>query len=202
MDKRTEILPENMSRHQRNRLRTRHLLEQAVFDLLQEKGYEAITIQDIVDTADLGRGTFYLHFKDKEEAVWSLIEHGLQQTDFMAHQMFEQDPASVTFEIALQNMFRHVEANQSLFKIMLGSRGNAVVTLKVQDWLAKDMEREARSLQMLNLIQDVPLPIAAQLVTGAITRLAIWWLETPNEYSADEMAAFAYQGLRKGIAWV
>ena len=43
-----------------------------------EKGYEAVTIQDITDRADLGRGTFYIHFKDKEEAIWSAIEDGLR----------------------------------------------------------------------------------------------------------------------------
>ena len=200
MNERTESEP--VTRHQRNRLRTRRLLEQAVFDLLQAKGYEEITIQDIVDTADLGRGTFYLHFKDKEEAVWSLIEHGLQDTDLLAHRDFDGNPGSATLENALKYMFHYVEANQDLFKIMLGSKGNAAVTLKVQNWLAADLEREALALNVPQLIQDVPLPIAAQLVTGAITRMAIWWLETPNAYSADEMAKFTYQGLCNGVLWI
>jgi AcrR family transcriptional regulator len=192
---------ENMSRHQRNRLRTRHQLEDAVFELLQEKGYDEITIQDIVDTADLGRGTFYLHFKDKEEAVWSLIEHGLQETDLLAHQAFEEDPSSVTFETALQNMFHHIEQNKMLFKIMLGSKGNAVITLRVQDWLARDLEQEANTLNSQQIIPGTPIEIAVQLITGTVTRMAIWWLENPNPYSADEIAKLTYKALVTGVDW-
>jgi AcrR family transcriptional regulator len=192
---------EKISRHQRNRLRTRKQLENAVYDLLHEKGYDDITIQDIVDTADLGRGTFYLHFKDKEEAVWSLIEHGLRDTDLLAHTAFEQDPSSVTFETALQNMFHHVEQNKLLFQIMLGSKGNATITQRVQDWLAKDLIQEAEMLDSAQIIPGVPIEIAAQLITGAITRMAIWWLENPNSYSPEEMANLTYLALINGVDW-
>lgn len=190
-----------MTRHQRNRLRTQRQLEQAVFKLLQDKSYDSITIQDIVDTADVGRGTFYLHFRDKEEAVWSLIEHGLQKTDLLAHKAFEQDPDSITFETAIQNMFQHIEHNKSLFQIMLGSKGNAIVTLRVQDWLANDLIQEAKMLNSTQMIPDVPIEIAAQLITGAISRMAIWWLETENPYNAEDMAAMTFQALKNGVDW-
>lgn len=191
----------SMSRHQRNRLRTRRQLEQAVFNLLREKDFDSITIQDIVDTADLGRGTFYLHFKDKEEAVWSLIEHGLRETDLLAHMAFEQDPASVTFETAIQNMFHYVDQNKILFQIMLGSKGNATVIQRVQDWLANDLIQEANTLKRDQIIAGVSIEIAAQLITGAITRMAIWWLENPNPYTADEMAAMTFLALKNGVDW-
>ncbi|MCJ7529956.1 MAG: TetR/AcrR family transcriptional regulator, partial [Anaerolineales bacterium] len=55
------------TRHERRRLQTRKLLIQTTLQLVLEKGYDAISIQDITERADLGRGTFYLHFKDKEE---------------------------------------------------------------------------------------------------------------------------------------
>jgi len=189
------------SRHQRNRMRTRHQLQIATYQLLQDKGYAEITIQDIVDRADVGRGTFYLHFRDKDEAVWSLIEEGLQKTDFLAHQAYQQDPSSVTFKTAIHNIFNHVEQNKLLYEIMLGDKGNAAISLRVQDWLAKDIEREAISFNSPSLINGVPLPVAAQFITGAITRLAIWWLITPNPHSAAEMADFTYQALTLGVDW-
>ena len=42
--------------------RTRHLLNEALMSLIMEKGYEAITVQDIIDRANLGRSTFYAHY--------------------------------------------------------------------------------------------------------------------------------------------
>jgi len=190
-----------LSRHERNKRRTRKQLEQAVFELLLEKGYDAITIQDIVDRADVGRGTFYLHFHDKEETVWSLVKQSLQDTDLLAHQIVNQDPSKATLQTALVNMFNYVENNRDLFRIMLGSQGNAVITQKVQDWLAADIEKEVRETNPTQPAEKVPLTISAQILTGAITRLAIWWLETPNGYAAEEMADMAYQILTNGFNW-
>jgi AcrR family transcriptional regulator len=59
----------------RRKARTRQLLRDALMALIVEKGYEAISIQDIVDRANVARPTFYLHFKDKEELLFtSLVE--------------------------------------------------------------------------------------------------------------------------------
>jgi AcrR family transcriptional regulator len=73
------------SRHERRRLRTRKLLIQATLQLVLEKGYDAISIQDITDKADLGRGTFYIHFKDKEEVVWTMFQDLYQEFEQEAH---------------------------------------------------------------------------------------------------------------------
>ena len=58
-----------LSRHERRRLQTRRLLMQTTLQLVLEKGFGGVSIQDITDRADLGRGTFYIHFKDKDEVV-------------------------------------------------------------------------------------------------------------------------------------
>src|SRR5215468_3821596 len=54
--------------------RTHHLLRQALMELMPEKGFQAITVQDIVDRAMINRGTFYEHFADK----YALLEHSLR----------------------------------------------------------------------------------------------------------------------------
>ncbi len=51
--------------------RTRKLLRESMMALILEEGYDAISIQDITDKANLGRATFYLHFKDKDEVLSS-----------------------------------------------------------------------------------------------------------------------------------
>ncbi len=47
--------------------RTRELLRSALLSLIQEKGYDRITVQDILDRADIGRSTFYAHYRDKDD---------------------------------------------------------------------------------------------------------------------------------------
>src|SRR5258708_14782425 len=57
--------------------RTRKLLQTALIDLIGERGYDAITIQDIVDRANVGRTTFYLHYNSKEHLFMSCREAGI-----------------------------------------------------------------------------------------------------------------------------
>src|SRR6266849_5056183 len=63
-------------------LRTRHLLLQAFSDLYSEKGFHAMTVQDITDRARVNRGTFYSHFEDKpailQEALFELLWQGFK----------------------------------------------------------------------------------------------------------------------------
>src|SRR5690349_21251623 len=55
--------------------RTRRLLHEALLSLIHEKRYEVITVQEILDRADIGRSTFYMHFKDKDELLFSGLEN-------------------------------------------------------------------------------------------------------------------------------
>ncbi len=184
------------SRHERRRQQTRKLLIQAAIDLVLEKGYDAISIQDITDRADLGRGTFYIHFKDKEDAVWSAIQELILEMEQQAHRQFgEHTPAQVEY-YALLNIFRHSEKNRDLYRVVFGSKGSASLTGRVQDLLAKIFLSDIRDQRASTDSQrEVPDEFLAQMMTGLVTRLVTWWLETPNDYSAEEMAAMTYRSV-------
>jgi AcrR family transcriptional regulator len=55
--------------------RTRRLLHKALMCLILEKKYESITVQEILDRADVGRSTFYMHFQDKDELLFSGFQY-------------------------------------------------------------------------------------------------------------------------------
>lgn len=59
--------------------RTRQLIQDAFTSLIQEKGYEAITVQDITERATLNRATFYLHYRDKQDLMWQSTEEVLSE---------------------------------------------------------------------------------------------------------------------------
>src|SRR5258708_20033897 len=60
--------------------RTRHLLRQALFTLIVERGYETITVEEITERANVGRATFYVHYKDKEELLLVCLEELFHET--------------------------------------------------------------------------------------------------------------------------
>jgi AcrR family transcriptional regulator len=61
--------PSPQPKTDRRILRTRAALRKSLMELIREKGYEALTIEEITSRANLGRATFYLHYHDKDELL-------------------------------------------------------------------------------------------------------------------------------------
>jgi AcrR family transcriptional regulator len=183
------------SRHERRRQQTRRQLIQTTLKLVLEKGYDAITIQEITDRADLGRGTFYIHFKDKADVVWAAIQDMMRELEQEAHKQVDRRMPQVEY-FALCNIFRPAQKNRDLYRVVFGGQGSAMLAGRAQDLLAN---------MLLYDIQNAPGPrdsefhvpdeMLAQMLTGLLTRTLFWWLETPNDYSAEQMAAFTYKML-------
>ena len=188
------------SRHERRRLQTRQLLIETTLKLILEKGYDTISIQDITDRADLGRGTFYIHFKDKEEVVWTAFKDLFRELEQEAHSTLDPNLPQVEY-YGLLNIFRHADKNRDLYRVMFGRQGSALLTARVQDLLAEvflyDIRHTpARSAARAGAVDfKLPEEFEAQLLTGLMTRLLLWWLEGPNNYTAEQMAAMTYKGL-------
>lgn len=185
--------PQN--RHERRRLQTRNLLIQTALQLVLEKGYDAFSIQDITDRADLGRGTFYIHFKNKEDVFWTAFRELIQELEQTAHKELDRRMPQVEY-YGLLNIYRHAAKNCDLYRVMLGRLGSSILTSHAQDLLAEVFLRDIRSTpEPPDIDFNLPQEIEAQMLTGMITRLLFWWLETPNDYSAEQIASITYKAL-------
>ena len=183
-----------LSRHGRRRLQTRHLLMQTTMQLVLEKGFASVSIQDITDRADLGRGTFYIHFKDKDEVVWTAFQELFQGLEQQAHAQLDRRMPQVEY-YGLANIFQHADRNRDLYKVMFGGQGSAILTGRAQDFLANAFLDDIRQAPAPEVDFNVPHEIEAQLLAGVISRLLYWWLATPNKYSPEQMAAMTYEAL-------
>jgi AcrR family transcriptional regulator len=183
------------SRHARRRLQTRSLLAQSALQLVLERGYEAITIQDITERADLGRGTFYIHFKDKEDAVWASFEGLFQQLVQSAHQQLDRSLPQVEY-YGLLNIFRHAAQHHDLYRVLFGRQGSARLAARAQDYLAGVFSYDIRhAAQPPEIDFHLPEEFEAQLLVGVLSRLLSWWFETPQDYSPEQMADMTYMAL-------
>src|SRR6186713_2598586 len=82
--------------------RTRRALKEALTDLILEKGYEAVTVQHVIDRADVGRSTFYAHFLDKDDLLMAI----LADLEMPGPDTTEWKPDDPAFDWTLQ-LFRH-----------------------------------------------------------------------------------------------
>jgi AcrR family transcriptional regulator len=184
--------PPSTSRHARRRAQTRNLLVQSALALVLERGYEAITIQDITERADLGRGTFYIHFKDKEEAVWAAFQDLFQQLEQTAHQQLDRRLPQVEY-YGLLNIFQHASQHRDLYRVMFGGQGSARLAARAQDYLAGVFLHDIRAASRPPEVNfNLPEEFEAQFLVGVLGRLLSWWLETPQDYTAEQMAGMTY----------
>jgi len=87
--------------------------------------------------------------------------------------------------------FEYAAKNQDLFRIMLGSHGQAMLTQRVKQYLAEEIEREVEA-QTVFPEMDLPPRFIGQYLAGALTQTLIWWIETPNDYTPSQMAKMFY----------
>ena len=71
-------------------IRTRDAIRNALVDLIEEKGFEAITVKDITDTAKINRGTFYAHYQDKFDLMTKCQEEIMQEMSNIANKTFQR----------------------------------------------------------------------------------------------------------------
>src|SRR5258708_31366888 len=104
--------------------RTRKLLQTALIDLIGKGGYDAITIQDIVDRANIGRTTFYLHYNSKEDLFMSCREAGIVPFGPPRHLLTPQQLLSPEMPPGTNSHFQHLNARSApLYPIFYGAPG-------------------------------------------------------------------------------
>ncbi len=161
--------------------RSRRLLNTAMVELMMEKRYDDISVQDILERADVGRSTFYAHYADKEDLLLSSLEHVLGQ--FVKHVGGDGQMPSMV------ELFRHVQQNQSLFKAILWGRGAELLYGKGQDVLTRRIQEHLES-QAARVDQPaVPIPVIAEYLSGAFLSLLRWWVNHKTPYTPEQMGA-------------
>jgi len=183
-----------LTRHQRHRQRTRQQLQTALVELILENGYDAVSIQDVTDRADLARATFYLHARDKDELLWSVIEDKIHRTEEEVNRKFSGPIPPQAEYYGYWNIFEHIEQNQSIYRVILGSKGSSQMSHRVHEYMVMETLID---IQRLGIYADfhTPVDITAQVIIGSILSLAIWWLETPNDYTPQQMGKMLYEAL-------
>jgi AcrR family transcriptional regulator len=162
--------------------RTYHLVNAALRELLLEKRYEAITVQDILDRANIGRSTFYTHYFDKADVLESIGEQMLAEFG----QQVQQAEAVHRIVPSLA-LFRHVQQQHRLFQVLLRGRGEEVLWKAGQAMLSSNIEQALTAACAEKRAPLFPLAVVAHYLAEALLNLLKWWLEAEMPYTAEQM---------------
>ena len=157
--------------------RTRHLLQKSLIELIGERGYDAITIQDIADRANLGRTTFYLHYNSKDELFVSCHEAIVRQFQVSPlHPLSRAELLSPEAPAALRLAYRHLENARPMLSSVFQGKDNLLILRKLRDWNARQIEANLRA-SFAGVGCSVPFDVLSSYLAGAQIALIQWWLE-------------------------
>lgn len=175
-------------------LRTRSLLQGALLELIEERGFGGITIGDIASRADVGRATFYTHYHDKEDLLYETLKEGY---DGLVEHLKKLSGGDFILETqALHMTYRYVDQNRGLFKAILSGAGEGAILKRTFDYIAREAEVIIAATHHPG---SVPFDVAAGFVAGSLLNLVTWWLETEPAYTPEEMAVMTGKLMMTGL---
>ncbi len=175
--------------------RTRQLLGNALVELMLEKRFEDITVQDILDRADIGRSTFYAHYTDKESLLISQIEHIIHELEEYA---IEAGSAHHGLLPSLE-LFRHVREQRRLMQAFVWGRGAEILTQDFQGQVSKIIEKNLHSMVGEAAAFSVPLPVVAKFVASTFLMLLRWWFDEDMRHTPEQMDEMFQKLVMPGI---
>lgn len=170
-------------------VKTRNSLRKALVYLMRREKIEDISVQRITETANITRGTFYLHYKDKQDFIQSAMKEVLD--DFFGLVMVDIDDRRLTKKrmvqvFSLQKAFQYIETNADVFDVLLNSENNNGFYEQFYNRLANYLSKYG------NVVNDqkqlkVPLNLQISFIDSALLGLISHWLQDGMIYTAHFM---------------
>jgi AcrR family transcriptional regulator len=179
--------------------RTRELLQKALIELISELGYDAITIQDIVDRANIGRTTFYLHYSRKDELLMNCHEAIVSEFHFgPLHPLSREELLSPEAPPGMTSAYRHLEDGRALLYSIFQGKESLLILRRIRDWSAQEIEANLRAA-FTEAESTIRLDVLANYLAGAQIALVQWWLEKRQSYMPENLAQTFHRLQRAAI---
>jgi AcrR family transcriptional regulator len=184
-------------------------LQAALIDLIEEKGFDAVTVGEIAERAMVNRATFYRHYQDKYALVTGIFEEAVNQT-FREIGPLPQNlgellsPGNQFDSRAVQSyinsqlaawsaFFEHVRTHARLYRVMLGKRGSSWFAIQMRDYFAEAIRSRAPILSAAGLsAPDDPHAVPAEFAIISMAHWLVgtlaWWIEGGMTSSPQQMA--------------
>ena len=161
--------------------RTRRVLRDSLLALVAERGWDAVSVLDVCERAEVGRSTFYTHFADKEALLLSGFD---DLREFLRSQPAERSPLPF-----LRGLIEHANENRRLFRSLIGKRAGVLAQKNFRDFVLT-MTRE--SLAGL-LGERSALEAASRFIAGGIAELLIWSTDLRSPLAAEDLELLCLQ---------
>ena len=167
--------------------RTQKLLREALVELIEERGFEALTVSEITERALVSRAAFYRNYQDKYDLVEKIFAEAMSELLSAVGDLGQEHPAEVWVAF-----FEHIARDERLYRALLGSKGSPWFVWKMRAALCDLVTEQGRrphgsgaGAHSVHVFADGFVPdIVSTLFVEAIT----WWLDHGRPYTPREIA--------------
>ena len=177
-----------MDRRQR---KTRNAIFQAFTRLLEQKTYSALTVQEIIDEADISRSTFYAHFETKDELLKAMCTDIFDHV--FSHDIMSEEHHDFSDKDSFQDHITHIlchlqEKQQSIKGIFSGECGEIFMRyLKEYLYFVFD--------EHIIVKDNIPRDYAMDIAVAAFSETGRWWLKGHSDYTPEEISRFYFESV-------
>ncbi|MFB7712474.1 TetR/AcrR family transcriptional regulator [Streptomyces sp. NPDC056105] len=182
--------------------RSRRLLGSALVELVLERGFAALTVEDITERADVARATFYAHFRSKEELFARVTADLLDELVTRLAPTVAGSTTGFTGKPVLE-MLRHAREERDLYRIVLRGEGDGKPLQMFADTCARITAEEFRARAERNDVQPrIDPELLARVWVGEQTAVLRWWAEQESpSLPAEEVVRMLLDLAMHGRYW-
>ena len=168
-------------------IRSKHSIKKAFIELLNEKGYEKITIQDIADKAMINRNTFYLHYQNKPDLLNRSMDELLEELNITLNLCSSsKTPVSGSkLEQLMQIILEKIQNNIPFYKALLLDENRIYGFQSKMEEIIKKTVADGLDNTQLKISKELLLQYIASTFMGIV----IWWVKNDLSYTPKELAS-------------
>lgn len=177
-----------MDRRQR---KTRNAIFQAFTGLLEQKTYSTLTVQEIIDEADISRSTFYAHFETKDELLKAMCTDIFDHV--FSHEIMSEEHHDFSDKDSFQDHITHIlchlqEKQQSIKGIFSGECGEIFMRY-LKEYMYQVFGRQ------LTDSGDIPREYRLNHAVSSFAETVHWWLKEHGDYTPEEIGGFFFKSV-------
>lgn len=181
--------------------RSRRALQSALVELALEKGFRAVTVDEIVERADVARATFYAHYRDKDDLLVDVVRHLAADREQLLPAVERAQEKGFT-GLPVRYIFEHAERERAVYQVILRGEGDGRALREFFELTSHRVEDLFRSrAAQLGVTPRVPFDVIARAWTGELVGVLAWWVDNDTGYSAAEVTRHLRDLSVHGRAW-
>ncbi|MGJ7909977.1 TetR/AcrR family transcriptional regulator [Neobacillus sp. LXY-1] len=174
-------------------IRTKQSIKDALMELIEEKGFESITVKDITNRAKINRGTFYIHYQDKFDLMTKCQEEFMLEMSTIAKLNFPSvveelghNPTGTRPLAMITLIIEFINKNRKFMKAMLGPKGDLSFATNLKNFMWNTLFHKEHLIKKENLL--VPEEYLVSYIASAHIGVIQQWLVKEGKETPEEIA--------------